>query len=83
MRGGVSAYFFGMALSSDLKLQSIPLRAAFSRGSPTYMQLWKITHKNKNFNMKKCCQTIATKKKGMSTVAQSLILQKPTVTASF
>jgi hypothetical protein len=35
----LAAYFFGMALSSDLKLQSIPLSAAFSRGSPTYTEL--------------------------------------------
>lgn len=31
------AYFFGMAFSSDLYDQSIPLSAAFSRGSPTYI----------------------------------------------
>lgn len=36
----IAAYFFGTAFSSDLKVQSIPLSAAFSRGSPTYMQLW-------------------------------------------
>lgn len=48
----LAAYFFGMAFSSDLKLQSIPLSAAFSRGSPTYTQLWKITHNNKKCKKK-------------------------------